>query len=115
MELGKDFPTLKQLANHINIHNRKGAHLCQTCGKQFTLPENLRRHQRIHAGIRPYQCHLCNRQVCIHNCYVNLTSLKLFHEFYEGLTYITFRIEPNADLNYLINLVRAVLKLFYRI
>lgn len=61
IKLDKDFPTLKQLANHINIHNRKGAHLCQTCGKQFTLPENLRRHQRIHAGIRPYQCHLCNR------------------------------------------------------
>ncbi|GLV36318.1 uncharacterized protein CBL_08812 [Carabus blaptoides fortunei] len=57
----KDFPTIKQLNNHINIHSRKGAHLCQTCGKQFTLPENLVRHQRIHAGVRPYKCHVCSK------------------------------------------------------
>lgn len=58
---GKDYPTSRQLYNHINIHSRKGAHLCQTCGKQFTLPENLVRHQRIHTGVRPYKCHLCTK------------------------------------------------------
>lgn len=60
---GKDYPSSRQLYNHINIHSRKGSHLCQTCGKQFTLPENLVRHQRIHTGVRPYKCHLCTKYV----------------------------------------------------
>ena len=43
------------------MHEGRGLHTCDQCGKVFMRRLHLDDHLRTHNGDRPYVCHVCGR------------------------------------------------------
>jgi len=57
------FPEIKQLREHVRIHNRSSL-----CPRGFASPENLRQHLRTHTGENPFKCFHCSKTYNLWRC-----------------------------------------------
>ncbi|CAG7823248.1 unnamed protein product [Allacma fusca] len=54
------YATQRQLRDHLIRHRRRGAFMCETCGKLFNSGSALDLHTRGHLGDLPLKCSVCN-------------------------------------------------------
>ena len=56
------FPNVKQLQEHIRIHNGETPYGCGTCSCQFRTASDLKRHvESAHDTHRSYKCYICDQ------------------------------------------------------
>ncbi|XP_062535393.1 zinc finger protein 691-like [Armigeres subalbatus] len=61
---------IKNLTEHMRIHNNERRHQCPYCAKSFVSASNYSSHVNIHTRAKMYKCDLCDKQ------YALLNSLK---------------------------------------
>ena len=49
------------LRRHLQRHEGRRDHKCESCGKAFFASSGLKKHvDTVHKGLKPYQCSFCN-------------------------------------------------------
>lgn len=61
---------IKNLPEHMRIHNNEKRHQCPYCPKAFVSASNYNSHVNIHTRAKMYKCNMCEKE------YVMLNSLK---------------------------------------
>uniref|UniRef100_A0A8C5MWX0 C2H2-type domain-containing protein n=1 Tax=Leptobrachium leishanense TaxID=445787 RepID=A0A8C5MWX0_9ANUR len=56
-----DFPSAKELRQHLASHKGDRRYECRECGRTFNCNYFLVRHQRTHTGERPFSCPQCDK------------------------------------------------------
>ncbi|KAK3602183.1 hypothetical protein CHS0354_001615 [Potamilus streckersoni] len=59
LECGEEFPSSKELRQHMLTHEHCSDLTCKHCNKIFRFPSQLKDHMITHAGSRPYICAEC--------------------------------------------------------
>ncbi|KAL3866426.1 hypothetical protein ACJMK2_043723 [Sinanodonta woodiana] len=59
LECGEEFPSQKELRQHMLTHEHCSDLTCKHCNKIFRFPSQLKDHMITHAGSRPYICAEC--------------------------------------------------------
>jgi len=60
---GKEYKLVRQLKQHLLIHQTDTPFNCEHCGKGFKVMSRLREHINIHTGKMPYECGYCGRRI----------------------------------------------------
>ncbi|PSN36491.1 hypothetical protein C0J52_05065 [Blattella germanica] len=56
-----EFPQIKKLKEHMNIHANSESFQCEACKKVFSRKDYLDRHMITHTTIRPFGCETCGK------------------------------------------------------
>ena len=59
VDCGAEFPSQKELREHMDTHEHRNDLSCQHCDRVFRFPSQLRDHMMSHAGSRPFICTEC--------------------------------------------------------
>jgi uncharacterized Zn-finger protein len=55
----KRFKTVKNMRNHLKVHNEARPFSCELCSKTFKDGRSLRYHKGIHADVKDFNCEFC--------------------------------------------------------
>nr|XP_019555400.2 zinc finger protein 569-like [Aedes albopictus] len=58
---------IKNLTEHMRIHNNERRHQCPYCAKSFVSASNYSSHVNIHTRAKMYKCDLCDKQYALLN------------------------------------------------